>query len=416
MRHLIVGTGPAGITAAEQLRRLQPDSEIAVLGDEPEAPYGRMALPYFLTGRIGAAGTHLRKDPDHYRRLDIALCQGQAHSLDRLAKTVSLADGQTLAYDKLLIACGASPVWPEISGIRSPGVLHCWTLADARAIAHRVARGSRLVLLGAGFIGCIVLEALARRGAQATVVEAGPRMVPRMLDETAGGLLRAWCESRGVRVLTGVQVRAIEPTGSALAVQLADGHALIADTLVCAAGVKSNVDWLRGSGLHLDQGVLVDRHMQTSAADVYAAGDAAQGLDWSSGGYSVQAIQPTAVEHGRLAALNMAGHSQGEHRGSLNMNVLDTLGLVTASFGQWQGAEGGDSAELLDAAHYRYIKLQFQDDVLVGAQAVGHTDRLGVLRGLVQGRIKLGVWKETLRRDPTRIVEAYLARTLPIAP
>ena len=174
--------------------------------------------------------------------------------------------------------------------------------------------------------------------------------------------------------------------------------------------MKANTAFLEGSGVKTDEGILVDRHLQTSAPDVYAAGDVAQGLDFNTGEYTVQAIQPTAADHGRLAANNMAGYPL-RHQGSVNMNVLDTLGLISTSFGLWMGVEGGDSAELYDGDRFRYINLQFQDDVLVGGSSLGMTDHVGVMRGLIQSKVRLGKWKERLKSDPTRIMEAYIACT-----
>ena len=123
----------------------------------------------------------------------------------------------------------------------------------------------------------------------------------------------------------------------------------------------------------------------------------------------MHAVQPTAADHARAAALNMAGLT-APFKGSLLMNVLDTLGLISASFGQWMGVEGGETAELLEADSYRYLCLQFDGDVLVGANSLGHTDHLGAVRGLIQGRTSLGVWKDRLLQNPTRIMEAYVAR------
>jgi NAD(P)H-nitrite reductase large subunit len=270
-----------------------------------------------------------------------------------------------------------------------------------------------VVLVGAGFIGCIILEALVHRGVGLTVVEMGDRMVPRMMNRTAGGLLKRWCEAKGVRVLTSARVEAIAPRAGGLAVTLSGGEALEADLVISAAGVRPTLGFLEGSGVEADQGILVNEHLETSAAGVYAAGDVAQGRDFSTGGYSVQAIQPTAVEHGQVAASNMAGRRL-PHRGSVAMNVLSTLGLVSTSFGLWDGVEGGDEVEACDEAGFKYLSLQFRDDVLVGANSLGLTDHVGVLRGLIQTRVPLGAWKARLLEDPTRLMEAYLARVSPI--
>jgi NAD(P)H-nitrite reductase large subunit len=416
MRHVIIGAGPAGVVAAEHLRKFDVEGTVSIIGEEPEPPYSRMAIPYLLVDRIDERGTYLRKDPAHFEKLGIEIVRDRVTAVHPTAKTVALSGGGTAPYDKLLIATGASPMVPPIPGVDSAGVLGCWTLEDARRIAKRAGRGSPVVLIGAGFIGCIILEALVERGARLTVVELEDRMVPRMLNPTAAGMVQRWCENQGISVKVGCRVTSIEPGtgGASLQVRLDGGEALSADLVIRATGVVPNTGFLAGSGITTKRGVLVDEYLQSSAPDVYAAGDVAESRDFTTGEFVVQAIQPTAVEHGRAAAAYMArghGHSQ---RGTLNMNVLDTHGLISSSFGQWMGVEGGDCAELADEGQFRYVNLQFEDDVLVGATTLGVTDHVGVIRGLIQSRTRLGPWKRKLMSDPTRLMEAYLASTLPV--
>jgi NAD(P)H-nitrite reductase large subunit len=412
MRHVIIGAGPAGVVAAETLRKLDPDCQITLVGDEPEPPYSRMAIPYYLVDHIDEQGTYLRKTRDHFEKRAIEQVQDRVTRVQTDRQSVSLASGAELSYDKLLIATGSNPITPPIPGIASQGVHACWTLEDARNIIRLASPGARVVLIGAGFIGSIILEALARRGTNLTVVEVENRMVPRMMNDVSGNLIRKWCEGKGLQILTSTRVEAIEPgTGDqGLSVKLDNGRSLDAGLVISATGVRANIGFLEGSGIRVDAGVQVNNQLQTSDANVYAAGDVAQGLDFSTGEYSVQAIQPTAVEHGRIAASNMAGHVQ-LHRGTINMNVLDTMGLISSSFGSWMGVAGGDSAELHDAERFRYLNLQFQDDRLVGASSLGLTDHIGVIRGLIQTRTPLKDWKRKLLKDPTRLMEAYLANT-----
>jgi NADPH-dependent 2,4-dienoyl-CoA reductase/sulfur reductase-like enzyme len=409
MKHLIIGAGPAGVTAAETLRKLDRDADIVLIGNEPEPPYSRMAIPYHLEGKIGENGTLLR-DPEHFDRLGIVVEQQQVAALNGERRSIQLENGGSMDYDRALIACGASPVTPPIPGVDSPRVSNCWTLEDARRITAAASPGSRVLLIGAGFIGCIILESLVKRGVELTVVESGNRMVPRMLDETAGGLLEQWCVSQGVRVLTSTTVEAIEDGNTHARVRLSSGERIEADHVITATGVRPNVGWLEDSGIEIDHGILVDRHMRSSIEHVHAAGDIAQGLDFSTCNYSVQAIQPTATDHGRIAALNMSGRDVA-HQGSLNMNILDTLGLISTSFGLWMGVEGGDSARLVNPDEFRYINLQFDGDRLVGASSLGLTEHVGVLRGLIESGIELGPWKQRLMDDPTRIMEAWIGAT-----
>lgn len=414
MKHVIVGAGPAGVIAAETLRKLQPDAQVMLVGDEAEPPYSRMALPYYLIDRIDEAGTHLRHGQDHFQHQRIEIVRDRVAGIDSGSKILTLDKGGDLSYDKLLLATGSHPVRPPIEGMDLDGIHACWTLEDGRNIARKANKGSRVVLMGAGFIGCIVLEALAKRGVDLTVIEMEDRMVPRMMNQTSGNLIKRWCQEQGVKVHTSTKVESIEKgglmNGGGLRVNLDNGEILKADVVISATGVKSNIQFLDGSGIETDQGILVNDHLQSSVTDIYAAGDVCQGRDFSTGEYTVQAIQPTAADHGRIAAMNMAGRDL-RHEGSVNMNVLDTMGLISSSYGLWMGVDGGDSAELSDPERYRYMNLQFQDDVMVGAQALGLTQHVGVLRGLIQTKLPLGKWKHHLMRDPSRIMEAYLGAT-----
>lgn len=411
MKHLIIGNGPAGVVAAETLRQLDPAAEITLVGEEPGPPYSRMALPYYLMGHIGEQGTYLRKERAHFERLRIRLVHARAQSLDPPSRTVKCDDGTVLSYERLLLASGSHPLKPSLPGIDLPQVHTCWTLEDARRIARLAQPGARVLQLGAGFIGCILLEALAGRGVQLTVVEMGERMVPRMMTPAAGAMIKRWCEHRGVRVHTGAQLEALAPStepGGALAARLASGDTLIADLVICAAGVRPNVGFLQGSGIAAAAGILVDEHMQTNLPGVYAAGDVTETTDFFSERRVLNAIQPNAADQARVAALNMAG-KPARSQGALAINVLDTLGLISSSFGQWWGEVGGESVERTDEQAYKYLSLQFRHDVLIGATAIGLTEHVGVLRGLIQTRTPLGKWKDTLLEDPTRIMEAYLA-------
>jgi NADPH-dependent 2,4-dienoyl-CoA reductase/sulfur reductase-like enzyme len=431
MRHVIIGNGPAGVIAAETLRAQRPGDDITLVGDEPEPPYSRMAIPYLLIGDIEEQGTYLRKGADHFAGLRITLRHAAARSLDTQARTVVLSDGApgdggapsdggtpggggvlsdggTLAYDRLLLATGASPASPPIPGIDQPGVLTCWTLADARKIARSVQQGARVLQLGAGFIGCNIMEAIAARGAALTVVEMGDRVVPRMMPPGAAALIKRWCEAKGVRILTGAKAARIDRDADGLHVHLEGGETLDVDVVISATGVRPQIGFLAGSGIATETGILVDDRMQTSVADIYAAGDCVEAAEFGTTKRFVNAIQLNAADQARIAALNMAGRPT-RSQGALAINVLDTFGLISSSFGQWQGVEGGDHTELSDEGAFKYLRLEFDGEVLVGATSLGLTEHVGVIRGLIQSRVRLGKWKARLMQDPTQVMAAYLA-------
>jgi NAD(P)H-nitrite reductase large subunit len=471
MHHIIIGAGPAGVIAAETIRKHAPSDQITLIGEEKEAPYSRMAIPYLLVGHVGEQGTHLRKSAAHFKDLNIHLVQAQVKSAQAAAKTIALSNGQSMQYDRLLIATGSTPMRPPIPGIDSPNIYSCWTLADARAIMDKVQAGSRVLQMGAGFIGCIIMEALAARidavkTGKLSVVEMGDRMVPRMMGPAAGGMIKTWCQSKGVDVFTGAKVESITvgggkagavsavgaspgataevpatglfgkiasalgfggtdtvagatagaaPPASAgatssapLLAKLSTGQTIEADVIISATGVKPTIGFLQGSGIKTNIGILTDDRMQTSMAGVYAAGDCAEAFDNFTGTSVVSAIQPNAADQARIAALNMVGQN-ASLRQVTQINVLDTLGLVSTSFGSWQGVPGSEQIELKDDKGYKLLSMQFKDDVMVGCNSIGWTDHIGALRGLVEGKVKLGEWKARLQADPTQLMAAYLA-------
>jgi NADPH-dependent 2,4-dienoyl-CoA reductase/sulfur reductase-like enzyme len=425
--HVILGAGPAGVIAAETLRKHAPADTITLVGDEPDAPYSRMAIPYLLIGNIEEQGTYLRKSVTHFDDLRITQVKAKVTRVDAAGKTVHLDNGQSMAFDKLLIATGSHPVRPPIAGMDLPGVHPCWTLEDARAIQALAQPGARVLQMGAGFIGCIIMESLAARGVKLSVVEMGDRMVPRMMGPVAGGMIRDWCEAKGVQVFTGTKVEAIsqgaekgllgklasavglgsDDASGALQVRLSNGQTVEADLVISATGVRPAIGFLKDSGITCLQGVLTDEHLQTNVPGIFAAGDCAEAFDMVSGKTIVSAIQPNAAEQARVAALNMLGQN-AVLKGVTQINVLDTLGLISTSFGNWEGVAGGQSAVLTDKAAGRHLSLQFKDDVMVGCNSVGWTEHVGVMRGLVEGQVHLGDWKDRLMHDPTKLVDAYL--------
>ena len=171
--------------------------------------------------------------------------------------------------------------------------------------------------------------------------------------------------------------------------------------------MKPNLSFLEGTGAQIDQGVVVDHFMRTTVPHVYAAGDVAQGRDFSTGEWVVHALQPTATEHGRIAALNMAGRTM-PYRGSLSMNVLDIGGLISHTFGQWQGVEGGEMVEEVDEENFLYTRLCFKGERMVGAITIGNCNHVGAIRGLIQTRRQLGEWKDKLMHNPHKVMAAFV--------
>ncbi len=408
--HVIIGAGPAGINAIETIRQFDRDSSITLVSDE--RPYARMALPYFLANEIPEE--HLSTASEAYfdnLRVDRRV-GSRATRVDTTARVLHLDDGETLSFDTLLVATGSSATRPNIPGAEGKHVHNLWTLNDALAVMDSASiRKPTAVLIGSGFIGLIVLNALHRLGWKLSVVEMESHVLPRMLDRRGAAAAEAWLRARGVGVYTGCTATVIDGARKKT-VHLSDGQTLRANVVILCTGIQPNLGFLDGSGVEAGDGIVVDAHMRTSAANVYAAGDVAQGPDLLGGPVAVHAIQATAVDHGRIAGANMAGQVR-PYGGSLLMNILDIAGLHCASFGRWR--EDDDTAVIWNPARPVYRKLVWEGGRLVGGIIAGPVEDttmltdVGMLKGLIQSKADLSSWKRYVDQRPWDLRRVYVA-------
>jgi NAD(P)H-nitrite reductase large subunit len=415
-RHVVIGGGTAGLNCIRTLREEEAvRSDITLVS--AERPYSRMVLPYYL-GETIAESHVFTATPASLAAWGVKPMLGRrAARLDPQNHSVTLDDGATLEYDDCLIATGSRAAKPPIPGADGPGV-HCfWTLDEARAVIAGVTPGSRVVMVGAGFIAFTILNSILARGAALTIVEVAPRILPRMVDETCAAVVERWLVNHRVTVRTGATITAIEEWRGKRKLSFDKGDAIFADVVIMATGIRPNLEWLEGAGIETSAepggGILVDDHLRSSDKSVYAAGDVARGANRVTGTLEVHAIEPTAQEHGRVVGANMAGRDLA-YRGSLVMNIVEVCHLDVASFGQWEDA----SADVFTAVRpdrSEYRKLLFHGGRLTGAVICGPaehvwtTNDVGMLKGLVYTGVDLSAWKAHLEANPFDVKPAFIA-------
>jgi NAD(P)H-nitrite reductase large subunit len=404
-KHLIIGAGPAGLAAIDTIREFGDTSPIALVGAEP--PYSRMVLPYMMDGTIPEENVFTAGD-DYLEKMGVTGVFGHRVRGIEVSGSAYLEDETAIEFEDALIATGSSATRPPIPGADGTNIYNLWTLDDAQGALAR--KGGEIAVIGAGFIAFTCLDAFVAMGAKVTVIEVEPRILPRMVDETGATMVRAHLESKGVSFRTGAKVTAIEDRDGRKHLSV-DGGDVTADLIIMATGIKPNLSLIEGSGIETDAGIMVDDHMRTSAPNVYAAGDIAQGPVIGSERKEVHAIEPTALEHGRITGANMAG-GDASYWGSLLMNIVDVQKLQIASFGDWAGA---DTRTVQNETRPVYRKLVFKDDVLTGAILLGRPDDvamlndMGMVKGLIQTQVPLREWRRYLDRNPLDIRRPYVA-------
>lgn len=305
---VIVGAGMAGAKAAETLREEGFDGRVVLVGAEPEPPYERPPLSKdYLRGEAERASFAVLDD-GYYAEHDVELrVDCTAERLDPQANTVHLAGGETLAYDKLLIATGAQPNRLGVRGGDLDGVLLLRTVADADALREQLRPDRRVVVVGAGWIGCEVAASARQLGAHVTVVE--PMSVPleRVLGPELGGFYRDVHVDHGVEFVLGSGVTEIDGDGRAQRVRMSDGSELACDLVVAGIGVKPRVGLAKNAGLEVENGILVDEHLRTSAPGIFAAGDVANASHPFYGERVRVEHWANALNQGPVAARSMLG-------------------------------------------------------------------------------------------------------------
>ena len=415
-RHVIVGGGTAGLNCIRTIREEEGAvSEITLVS--AERPYSRMVLPYYLGESI--AESHVfTATPASLAAWKVKTMIGRKVTrLDSGNHTMTLDDGATVEYDDCLIATGSRAARAPVPGADGPGVHSFWTLEEARALIAAVTPRSKVVMVGAGFISFTILNAILSRGAQLTIVEVAPRILPRMVDAACAEIVSAWLIRHGVKIRAGATLTKIEEFRGKRKLSFKQGDLIIADVVIMATGIRTNLEWLEGAGIDTSTGpgggIVVDDHLRSNVKNVYAAGDVARGRNLVTGDLEVHAIEPTAQEHGRVVGANMAGRDVA-YRGSLLMNIVEVCHLDVASFGQWDDA----SAEVYVGARRDrslYRKLLFQGGRLIGALICGPaadiwtTNDVGMLKGLVYAGADLSAWKAHLRANPFDIKPVFLA-------
>jgi len=404
-KHLvIIGASAAGLAALEAIREVDKECAVTVVSKEKGPLYSRVGLTHFLDGTVKSPGMNMRS-PNYARQMNATILTGLAAvHVDFKARTLKLSNRKTLKYDTLLVASGSSALILPIPGANLRGVYPCITRKDAVDIDRAIPRVRQAAVIGAGLIGIQAVDALAKRKKKVAVIEMMPHVMPAMADITAAKIFEDVLREQGHAVVTGARAAEIlGKAGRVTGVKLENGEVVPCQLLIMAAGVRPNLEFLEGTRIQKQQGLLVDAHQQTSIKGIYAAGDVAETTDLLSGQRVVIAIWPEALNQGRIAGLNMAG-VPSKYEGSMAMNVTSVLGLPIASLGLWQ---------VTDATEYRihsslheskrtYRKLIFKDGRLVGAVLVGpHVNaEAGILHNFIRARQSFTVTPDQLVAGP----------------
>ena len=400
MKHVIVGNGVAGVTAAQAIVRADSSAEVHLFGAEPYPYYRRPRLWEFIAGETEREALYFRP-AGWYAGRGIRLHLGvRATALDPAARILDLDDGSRLEYDRLLLATGGRPFVPPCEGTDKAGVFTLRTMEDALAIKAYAQKVSTAVVIGGGLLGLETARALRAAGLDVTVVEFAPHLLPRQLDAEGAEVLQSLLEAQGLRILTSGATVAVLGDGRAVGVRLKDGRQVPGGLVLFSTGIRSNVALAQAAGLEVNRGIVVDGQLQTRrvdghpAEDVFAAGDAAEFAG------RVYGIIPAAVEQARVAAANMVAPGSGVYAGTLPSTTLKVAGAELASLGE-STVEGGAYTQLrradMAAGHYR--KFVLREGRIVGAILLNDKERARPVTRLIERGVDVSAYADCLLDD-----------------
>lgn len=418
-KYLIIGNSVAAVAAVSGIRQVDADGDITLISLETQHTYSRPLITYLLGGKVDEEQMAYRP-ADWYEKSGVRTMLGtEVTRVDPEAHTVGTADGQTIGYEKLLVAVGGTPIVPrDVQGADAEGVFTFTTIDDADAIASYIEEHQvrSAIVVGGGLIGLKSVEALLDLGISTTVVELADRMLSATFDETASALAQRRLARAGVEVRTGTTVtELLSEDGRVVGAKLTDGETLPCELLIFAIGVLPATGIVQDTDIDTDRGIIVDDGMRTSAENVYAAGDVAQARALLCGTNRCIAIFPNAYRQGIVAGRNMAG-AEAQWEGGLVMNSVTIVDLPTISVGVTEAlGEGYEELSELDDAALHYRKLVLHEGRIVGAVFVGDIDRAGIITGLIRERIDVSEIRDVLMSDDFGLISlpaAYRERVL----
>jgi nitrite reductase (NADH) large subunit len=361
-RYVIIGGGIAGTTAAEAIRAEDAAGQITILSDESHRLYSRIMLPNYLAGRVEKDKLFMRRQA-WYAEHGVELRTGEkAASIDPGNKKVLMENGETVEYDRLLLANGASSFIIPFPGHNLDGVQAMRTIEDVDQLVDATAGGKKVVLIGGGLLGLEMAAALSHRGTEVTVIEVFAWLLPRQLDPEGGEVLKKILEKQGLHFRLEAKVESISGEGVATGVKLPDEE-LPAAAVLMSAGVRPNLDLAKTAGIEVDKGVIIDDKTQTSVSDIYAAGDCTEHKGRPYG------LWPAAEEQGQAAGTLMAG-GEAEYTGTTMGQSLKVSGVSVFSAGAINAE--GDASEERTSTEDTYRKIvKNKDGKIIGAILIG---------------------------------------------
>ncbi len=399
MRYVIVGNGPAGISAIEGIREYDSQGEIILIASEGKLPYNRILVPEYMVGEAEECELYIREEKFYQENAVEVIAGERAVAINVGEQSLTLenkAGGKReCKYDRLLLAMGSQNIMPSWVDCNIQGVYSLWNKADSLNIAEYLKHPGikRAVIIGAGLVGLQAARALKVYGLEVTLLEKSSRLMPVQLDATASALLCQAAGNLGITVCLETEVIALKETEQKIKAVETREATIAADLVLIAVGVKPNIEWVNPL-IARKQGILVNEDLQTNIPGIYAAGDIAQAYDALSGGPAVRAIWLNAVRQGKIAGRNMAG-AREKYSGIASMNSIELFGVSLAALGQTvirpEEQEGVYREQILSyPSSGSYHKLVFTGQNLVGLLFVGDIRQAGVLYHKLGGPLTEG--------------------------
>ena len=390
MNYVIIGNSAAAVGTVAGIREFDSTGSITVISDEKYHTYSRPLISYWLEGKVSDKKIMYRP-ADFYEKNGVTPVLGKkVTKIDAANRTVVLDDGLQIQYDKLMVATGSKPFVPPMNGLDKVHYHTFMSYDSAKAIRAEARDGMKVLIIGAGLIGLKAAEALSAYNAQTTVVDMADRILPSILDVSAGMKMQKHIESKGVRFILGTSAEEFSEHSA----KLKNGVTVDFDMLIIAVGVRPNTELISDAGGKVERGIITDMTQKTSLDDVYAAGDCTVSYDASSDTQKILALLPNAYMQGEVAGRNMAGR-EFRYVNAIPMNAIGFFGLhiITA------GSYGGE--EYVEESENTYKKLVFRDNRLVGYILMGDVRRAGIYTSMIKERIDLGdVNIEMLKEKP----------------